>query len=63
MMNVVLVRKIYHHHNQIFYHCAGAGASSTSVGPLLNSWLAARKADLTPVDYCTKHRQFVGVST
>ena len=41
-------------HNQIiiiirfFYYCAGTGATSTSVGPLPGSWLAARMADLTP---------------
>ena len=36
------------YHNQIFDLRAGAGASSTSVGPLPGNWLAARIADLTP---------------
>ena len=35
-----------YHHNQIFDKHAGAGASSTSVGPLPGNWLAARIADL-----------------
>ena len=35
------------HHNHIFDYHAGAGASSTSVGPLPGNWLAARIADLT----------------
>ena len=38
----------YHHHNRIFDLRAGAGASSTSVGPFPGNWLAARIADLTP---------------
>ena len=38
----------HHHHNQIFDLRAGAGASSTSVGPFPGNWLAARIADLTP---------------
>ena len=39
--------RVKHHYNQIFYQYAGAGASSTSVGPLLGNLLAARIADLT----------------
>ena len=35
-------------HNRIFDKLAGTGATSTSVGPLPDSWLAARMADLTP---------------
>ena len=38
----------YHNHNRIFDLRAGAGASSTSVGPFPGNWLAARIADLTP---------------
>ena len=38
----------HHHHNRIFDLRAGAGASSTSVGPFPGNWLAARIADLTP---------------
>ena len=36
------------YHNRIFDLRAGAGASSTSVGPFPGNWLAARIADLTP---------------
>ena len=36
------------YHNRIFDEHAGAGASSTSVGPFPGNWLAARIADLTP---------------
>ena len=39
---------IHNHHNQSFDERAGAGASSTSVGPLSGNWLAACIADLTP---------------
>ena len=39
---------ISYNHNQIFDLRAGAGASSTSVGPFPGNWLAARIADLTP---------------
>ena len=39
---------IIYHHNRIFDFRAGIGATSTSVGPLPDSWLAARMADLTP---------------
>ena len=38
----------YQNHNQIFYLRAGAGASSTSVGPFQGNWLAALIPDLTP---------------
>ena len=38
----------HHHHHQIFDWCAGTGATSTSVGSLPGSWLAACMADLTP---------------
>ena len=38
----------YHNHNQIFDLHAGAGASSTSVGPFPDNWLAASIGDLTP---------------
>ena len=37
----------HHHHNRIFDKHAGAGASSTSVGPFPGNWLAAC-IDLTP---------------
>ena len=36
------------YHNRIFDQHAGTGATSTSVGPLPDSWIAARMADLTP---------------
>ena len=36
------------YHNRIFDLRAGAGASSTSVGPFPGNWLAARIAGLTP---------------
>ena len=36
------------YHNRIFDWRAGTGATSTSVDPLPDSWLAARMADLTP---------------
>ena len=39
---------ISYHYNRIFDKRAGAGASSTSVGPFPGNWLAARIADLTP---------------
>ena len=39
---------IISYHNRIFDLRAGAGASSTSVGPFPGNWLAARIADLTP---------------
>ena len=39
---------LYHHHDQIFDYHAGAGASPTSVVPLLGSRQAASIADLTP---------------
>ena len=42
------VTLIISYHNRIFDLCAGAGASSTSVGPFPGNWLAARIADLTP---------------
>ena len=45
---VAMVHIISYHHNQIFDSRAGAGASSTSVGPFPGNWLAARIADLTP---------------
>ena len=52
-MKVTITLNIYninnhHHHNRIFDKRAGAGASSTSVGPFPGNWLAARIADLTP---------------
>ena len=34
-----------HHHHRCFDYRAGVGASSTSVGPLPGSWLAADIAD------------------
>ena len=40
--------KFHYHNNRIFDLRAGAGASSTSVGPFPGNWLAARIADLTP---------------
>ena len=39
---------VLHIHNRIFDLRAGAGASSTSVGPFPGNWLAAHIADLTP---------------
>ena len=42
----IILLSHHHHHNQIFDK--RAGASSTSVGPLPDNWLAARIADLTP---------------
>ena len=38
----------HHHHHQIFDENAGTGVTTTSVGPLSGSWLAARMAALTP---------------
>ena len=42
----IILLSHHHHHNQIFDK--RAGASSTSVGPLPDNWLAACIADLTP---------------
>ena len=54
-----VIQSSYHlNHTQIFYQHAGAGASSTSVGPLQGNWLVAHIADLTPDLLRVNRREF-----